>query len=88
MANNNSIALEADPRDPDDFDVSEAGVADALAARAARRKGGRPSGSNKEQVALRIDKDVLAVFRATGAGWQTRMNDVLRDAAARMPTRL
>lgn len=76
------IALRADLTDPDDFDVSEAGVVDALADREARRaKVGRPVGSNKEQVALRIDKDVLAQWRASGSGWQSRMNDALRQAA-------
>lgn len=33
----------------------------------------------KEQVAVRYSPDVLAAFRATGAGWQTRMNEALRD---------
>ena len=33
----------------------------------------------KEQVAVRYSPEVLAAFRATGAGWQTRMNDALRD---------
>lgn len=45
-----------------------------------RGKRGRPAGSGKkEQVAIRIDSDVLAAFRASGAGWQTRMNAALRD---------
>jgi uncharacterized protein (DUF4415 family) len=45
-----------------------------------RAKRGRPAGSgNKEQVAIRLDNDVLAAFRASGAGWQTRMNAALRD---------
>jgi uncharacterized protein (DUF4415 family) len=39
----------------------------------------RPVGSNKESVTVRFDRDVLDAFRATGPGWQTRMNDVLRD---------
>ena len=44
------------------------------------RKRGRPAGSgSKEQVAIRIDRDVLAEFRAGGPGWQTRMNDALRE---------
>ena len=33
----------------------------------------------KEQVAAQYSPDVLTAFRATGAGWQTRMNDALRD---------
>jgi uncharacterized protein (DUF4415 family) len=46
----------------------------------AKRRVGRPTGSgNKEQVAIRIDKDILSSFRAAGNGWQTRMNDALRE---------
>lgn len=47
---------------------------------AALKKRGRPLGSGtKEQVAIRLDRDVLAAFRTAGPGWQTRMNDALRD---------
>ena len=49
-------------------------------AAAFKNKGGRPRGSNKEQVALRIDRDVLERFRAGGPGWQTRINEELRKA--------
>lgn len=38
----------------------------------------------KEAVSLRIDKDVLARFKATGRGWQTRMNLILRREAQRL----
>jgi uncharacterized protein (DUF4415 family) len=45
-----------------------------------RKRRGRPAGSgSKEQVALRIDRDVLTAFRSAGPGWQTRMNNALRD---------
>ncbi len=45
-----------------------------------RAKRGRPAGSGtKEQVAIRLDRDVLTAFRASGTGWQTRMNAALRD---------
>lgn len=37
---------------------------------------GLPPG--KDAVKLRIDRDVLAWFRGTGKGYQTRMNNVLR----------
>lgn len=33
----------------------------------------------KELVSVRYDVEVLEAFRATGDGWQTRMNDALRD---------
>ena len=32
----------------------------------------------KVSTTIRIDVDVLAAFKAQGAGWQTRINDVLR----------
>ncbi|WP_298233922.1 BrnA antitoxin family protein [uncultured Azohydromonas sp.] len=46
---------------------------------AARRRRGRPAGSTKTQIALRVDDDVLEAFKASGPGWQTRMNEALRD---------
>lgn len=40
---------------------------------------GRPKSSTpKEPVKLRLDADVLAALRATGDGWQTRINETLR----------
>ena len=40
---------------------------------------GRPkSATTKEAVKLRLDADVLAALRASGDGWQTRINDTLR----------
>jgi uncharacterized protein (DUF4415 family) len=40
---------------------------------------GRPkSVSPKEPVKLRLDADVVAALRASGDGWQTRINDSLR----------
>jgi uncharacterized protein (DUF4415 family) len=43
----------------------------------------------KENVTLRIDRDVLAWFRGTGKGFHTRMNAVLRAymEAHRSPSR-
>ena len=34
----------------------------------------------KQQVTLRLDRDVVERFRATGAGWQKRINEALRKA--------
>jgi uncharacterized protein (DUF4415 family) len=43
-------------------------------------KRGRPLGSGiKESQNIRFDRDILAAFKATGKGWQTRMNNALRD---------
>lgn len=41
---------------------------------------GRPRGSEKEAVSIRLDKDVLEKFKATGPGWQTRINEALKRA--------
>ncbi len=66
-------------------------LAEAKAGRAGRvhtpeqvvaRRRGRPAGSvaavSKEPVKLRLDPEVLAALRATGDGWQTRINEMLR----------
>jgi uncharacterized protein (DUF4415 family) len=45
-----------------------------------RARGGRPSGSEKQSVSIRLDKDVLEKFKAGGPGWQTRINAALRRA--------
>jgi uncharacterized protein (DUF4415 family) len=63
--------------DEDDRPLSREEILAGVAAFAKKR--GRPAGSGtKEQVALRVDRDVLDAFRASGPGWQTRMNAVLR----------
>ena len=70
-----------------DLKAGKVGTVHTPAAIAARAKGGRPKGSLKEnpKVAtnIRFDQDVLAALKATGPGWQTRANDLLRaDIAA------
>lgn len=54
----------------------------ALADAMRRSVGGRPKSENpKVAVSLRLDQEIVARFKATGPGWQTRINDALRDAA-------
>lgn len=45
-----------------------------------RSRGGRPPGSRKKAVSLRLDIDVLEKFRSTGPGWQSRINEALKRA--------
>ena len=44
---------------------------------------GRPVGTRKDDtkqaVTVRYSPDVLDAFKATGPGWQSRMNDALRE---------
>ncbi len=43
---------------------------------------GRPkSDAPKEAINIRLDPDVLTHYRATGPGWQSRINAALRKAA-------
>ena len=45
---------------------------------------GRPkSGSAKQLVSVRYSPEVLAYFKATGEGWQSRMDGVLREYVTR-----
>ena len=78
--------------DPDTTELEDTFFAKAVPAtqamgtgtvEALKRGRGRPAGSiaaqTKEKVNLRLDPDVLAALRATGRGWQTRVNDLLRE---------
>ena len=38
--------------------------------------------TTKQAISIRLDRDVLAHFRATGAGWQARINTTLRRSIA------
>lgn len=45
---------------------------------------GRPKSANAKQlVSVRYSPEVLAYFRATGEGWQARMDGVLRQYVTR-----
>ena len=47
-----------------------------------RKAIGRPKSDNpKVSVSLRLDHEVVARFKASGSGWQSRMNSALRQAA-------
>lgn len=46
------------------------------------RVGRPPKPDAKVAVKLRLDPDVLAVLKATGPGWQTRANRILRERFA------
>ena len=37
----------------------------------------------KERISIRLSRDVADFFRATGEGWQTRIDEALRDYVAK-----
>jgi len=46
-----------------------------------KRSRGRPSvDTPKQQVSLRLSPDVLSKLKASGKGWQSRVDDILRRA--------
>ncbi|WHZ18638.1 MAG: hypothetical protein OJF55_000787 [Rhodanobacteraceae bacterium] len=49
---------------------------------AAVRRGRPKADVTKVAVKLRLDPDLLAVLKATGPGWQTRANRILRERFA------
>ncbi|KVW93430.1 BrnA antitoxin family protein [Thiobacillus denitrificans] len=41
---------------------------------------GRPKSTvTKERITIRLSREVVETFRATGEGWQTRMDEALRE---------
>ena len=62
--------------------VRNGGYAAVKAALAEKRKQGQRGPQvtpTKQLVSVRFSPEVLEYFKGTGAGWQTRMNDVLRE---------
>ena len=77
--------------DPDTFEASDEDFARARPAKdvlpkalyeaaVKRRRGqrGPQKAPVKKAITLRIDPDILARYKATGPGWQSRMNKALR----------
>lgn len=74
--------------DPDAPETTDAQMADArpfteafpvLAEEMRKNVGGRPRSANpKVPVSIRLDQEVVARLKATGPGWQSRVNEMLR----------
>ena len=80
--NANKHATHSEWIDPDDapeltdefFEQADEYIGDKLIRR------GRPKAEQtKLALTVRYDADIVAAFKATGKGWQTRMNEALRD---------
>ena len=61
------------------------GVAATIAA--LRRARGPNKKPVKEQVAIRLDQEVVGALRASGPGWQTRVNAALKEWLATQPVK-
>jgi uncharacterized protein (DUF4415 family) len=74
-----------DPDDAPEWTQEQLEQADLYHGDKLVRPGRPPSANPKLALKLRIDPDVVEHFRATGPGWQTRINDTLRRAAKLPP---
>jgi len=52
---------------------------ESLQAKLATRTRGPQKAPTKERVTIRLSRDVVERFRATGEGWQTRVDAALKD---------
>ena len=73
-------AAWADPDDAPDLTDTFFDQAEIRQGEKVIRRGRPPLPSPKQAVKLRLDADVLAAYRKTGDGWQTRINADLRRA--------
>jgi len=53
-----------------------------VAARMLKPRGRPPLANPKRATTIRLSPEVMDAFRATGRGWQTRIDAVLREAVA------
>lgn len=68
-----------DPDDAPELTDDFFAEADEFVGETLVRRGRPKAESTKLALTVRYDAEVVAAFRATGRGWQTRMNDALKD---------
>ena len=62
--------------DPDTYELTEAEFKQL-------KPVGRPKAEiTKDRITIRLSRDVTNFFRATGKGWQTRIDDALKEYIA------
>jgi uncharacterized protein (DUF4415 family) len=66
--------------DPDTHELTDEEMAELRPLSEMKRLPGRPKAeATKERVTIRLSPEVTAYFRATGKGWQTRLDEALRE---------
>ena len=71
-------AIWNDPDDAPELTAAFFKTADLYEGTKVKARGRPKAVTTKEPVKLRLDADVLAALRASGEGWQTRINESLR----------
>lgn len=81
MAKEDKLLVAVAKADPDAQPLTAKQLKAMVPLRALR---GRPKSANPKQlVSVRYSPEVLAFFKATGEGWQSRMDGVLRQYVSR-----
>ena len=62
--------------DPDGLPLTDAEWA---AVKPKARRGRRLAAVTKERITIRLSREVVETFRASGDGWQTRVDSALKD---------
>lgn len=63
-------------QDPDTFELTEADF------KRLRPVGRPPAAMTKQKITMRLSLEVMEYFRSLGAGWQTHIDQVLKDYVA------
>ena len=80
--NENKHSIKTDWIDPDDApELTDAFFeqADEYRGGVLVKRGHPQQAISKTSIKLCLDPDIIASFRAMGNGWQTRMNDALKE---------
>jgi uncharacterized protein (DUF4415 family) len=82
MANRKPLTdASGEVRELTDTDLAQATTLSGLPETLRRKIGqrGPQRAPTKERITIRLSPDVVRTFRATGDGWQTRMDNALKD---------
>jgi uncharacterized protein (DUF4415 family) len=71
-----------DPNDAPKLTKDWVSEADAYDGKTLVRRGRPKLAQTKRHISLTLDQDVIDSFKATGPGWQARVNEALRKAAS------
>ena len=75
-AEEDAVITAAALSDPDAAPLTDA---EWEAAKPMLRRGRPPAAVTKERITIRLSHEVVERFRATGDGWQTRVDAALKD---------
>lgn len=75
----NELVDADNPEWTDDMFKQAVGIDDLPKSLKGKLRGRPKAAVTKERITIRLSPDVVDAFRATGDGWQTRMDAALKD---------